>query len=239
MSQLGTSLSGWAEEFDLHTRSTSQVTLVGEAQDSEIYYLPNGKKCHICGQDGHLDQTWHRFANIMVGKLMLEKPTLAKQVVSANSTFITNAARKKSAHTSSNVRQVNTSFSPLYAHITSTGASMDASLISTIHHPNVAHETLVNKIPGGSSTGTLDHMVDHVQALIFYHFDLLIGTNYNHTLIEEINVNWNLGHLTPPAKVSTPVHVISSLCTTPTESGDVHFYDVLETEQVKHITTGW
>jgi hypothetical protein len=62
MSQLGTSLSGWAKELGLYTRMPSHVAFISETQDSTIHALPNGQKCCICGQDGHMDQC-HRFAN--------------------------------------------------------------------------------------------------------------------------------------------------------------------------------
>jgi hypothetical protein len=53
VSQLGTSLSAWADELGLHSRSASRVSFVGETLDSEIHALPNRQKCRLCGQDGH------------------------------------------------------------------------------------------------------------------------------------------------------------------------------------------
>jgi hypothetical protein len=107
MSQLGTSLSAWADELGLHSRSASRVSFVGETLHSEIHALPNGQKCRLCGQDGHLDQTCHRFANHVIGdKLMRDNTALAKQVVSTNSSFITNSTRNKVQCTTSTIRQL-------------------------------------------------------------------------------------------------------------------------------------
>jgi hypothetical protein len=107
MSQLGTSLTAWADELGLHSRTAPLVTFVGETQDSNIHALPNGKKCHLCGQHGHLDQTCHRFANHVIGdKFMRENTALAKQVVSTNLSLIPNSAPNKTPRTTLTVRQL-------------------------------------------------------------------------------------------------------------------------------------
>jgi hypothetical protein len=147
---------------------------------------------------------------------MRENVTLVKKVVSANSNFITSAVRTKAIHTSSTVRQVNTSFSPECTPASSISASMGVPMISIIHHPTVAHETFISKSHDGSSTGTVDYMVDYVQAIYFDPFNVSLGTKYNRTMIEEINVNWDVESLTSPVLVSAPAHVVSSLCTTST-----------------------
>jgi hypothetical protein len=107
MSQLVTSMSAWADELGMHSRSASRVSFVGETLDSEIHALPNGQKCRLCGQDGHLYQTCHQFSNHVIGdKLMRDNTALAKQVVSTNSSFITNSARNKAQRTTSTIRQL-------------------------------------------------------------------------------------------------------------------------------------
>jgi hypothetical protein len=79
MSQRGISLLEWADELGLHSRSASRVTFVGQTLDFEIHALPKGQKCRLCGQDGHLDQTCHRFANHVIGdKLMRDNAALEK-----------------------------------------------------------------------------------------------------------------------------------------------------------------
>jgi hypothetical protein len=50
MSQLGTSLSAWADELGLHSRSASRVSFVGETLDSEIHALPNGQNSVFVGK---------------------------------------------------------------------------------------------------------------------------------------------------------------------------------------------
>jgi hypothetical protein len=115
--------------------------------------------------------------NLVMGdKLMRENAALAKQFVSVNSTFITNAARNKSAHTLSAVRQVTTPPSKL-------SAPSYVPMISMIHNSMVAHETIDNESPGDSSTSTADCMVGYVQAMHLDPFNVSLGTNYNRTLL--------------------------------------------------------
>jgi hypothetical protein len=166
-------------------------------------------KNRLCGQDGHLDQTCHRFTNHVMGDKLMHA-TLVEQVVSDNSTFITIAARNKYVQTSSAVRQVTTSFSPDFSPTLSTSASVDVPMISMIHNPTVVHETHINESPDGSSTGTRGNVVYYVQAIHIVPFCVSLGTNYNRTLLRKINANWDVGSLTSPVQVSATAHVVSS-----------------------------
>jgi hypothetical protein len=222
MSQLGTSLSAWADELGLHSRSASRVTFVGETLDSEIHALPNGQKCRLCGQDGHLDQTCHRFANHVIGdKLMRDNAALAKQVVSANSSFITNSARNKAQRTTSTIRQLSAP---------SIDIGDTVGPVSMMEHPSVAHVTLANESLDDESTETIDRMVDHVQAVHLDPFDVSLGTIYNRSLLDEINANCDPA---PMANTASPSGTV------PTEPDGVLFYDAQDTVQVKDMPTDW
>jgi hypothetical protein len=215
MYQIGASLSGWAKELGLHSGALSRLNFVDEARNSEIYVLPNGHKHCLCGQDGQVDQTCHRFANHVIGDMIMrENTTFSKEVVIANSTFITNAPRNKSMHTSSAVRQV-TSSSTIAAPME---PPADAPLVSMISHPNVSHDTIAKYSNDDSSTDTVTRMVDYVQTIHLDPYDVLLGMDYNSNLLKEINANWDGGPLDSPAPVPTLTHVTSTSDAVPSPS---------------------
>jgi hypothetical protein len=117
---------------------------------------------------------------------MRNNTALAKQVVSTNSSFITNSARNKVQRTTSTIRQ-----------LSAPSLDIDDTIgpVSMMEHPSVAHVTLANESLDDESTENVDQMVDHVPAIHLDPFDVSLGTIYNRTLLDEINANWDLAHL--------------------------------------------
>jgi hypothetical protein len=88
-------------------------------------------------------------------------------------------------HTSSAVRQVTAWSTP------PDDAPASVPTIPMVCNPTVAHDTVANDSHDDSSTGSMDHIVDYVQVIQLNPFDISLGINYNRTLFEEVNVNWD------------------------------------------------
>jgi hypothetical protein len=88
-------------------------------------------------------------------------------------------------HTSSAVQQVTASSAA------PNDAPASVPTISMVCHPIVVHDTVANDSHDDSSTGSMDHIVDYVQAIHLNPFDVSLGINYNSTLLEKVNVNWD------------------------------------------------
>jgi hypothetical protein len=198
-----------------HARASAHARLC-------MLFLTNGQKCRLCGQDGHLDQTCHRLANHVIGdKLMWDNAALAKQVVSANSSFITNSTRNKAQRTTLTIRQ-------LYAPSLDIGDTVGP--VSMMENQSVVHVTLANESLDDESIETVDQMVDHVQAINLDPFYVSLGTIYNRSFLDEINTNWDPAHTAITASPSGTV---------PTEPDGVLFYDAQDTVEVKDMPTDW
>jgi hypothetical protein len=97
-------------------------------------------------------------------------------------------------------------------------------------HPTVAHVTVTNESPDNSLTKTIERMVDHVQAIHLDPFDVLLGTIYNRSLLDEINENWDIDPLTSDVSLSS---------TGTTETDGIRLYNAQYTDQVKDVPKDW
>jgi hypothetical protein len=106
-----------------------------------------------------------------------------------------------------------------------------------ICHPTVTHINIANDSHDDSSTGTVNHMVDYAQVIHLNHYNVSLGTNYNRTLLKEINANCDGAPSDSPAPLPALAHVAYSFSTAPAASDEGCFYDDMDTKQVKAMPT--
>jgi hypothetical protein len=152
---------------------------------------------------------------------MRDNTALAKQVVIKNSSFNTNSAQNKAQRTTSTIRQLSAP---------SLDINDTVGPVSMMEHPSVVHVTLDNESLDDESTETVYRMVDHMQAIHLDPFDVSLGTIYNHSLLDDINANWDLAPLANTASPSGRV---------PTEPDGLLFYNAQDNVQVKDMLTDW
>jgi hypothetical protein len=261
MSQLGTTLTSWANEMRLTENKTPQILHISQnmfndddsLDDPGIFALSEYLRHALGGRMGHDNTNYHKFMNHVIGyALMKAHPRETARIIRDNKQFITvgprgtprNVGECTNRHPPSAIWMVAT-VSEVPPDDMHTASDADAESESDAH--GVSFDTTVQmtridfddnqSVAFEESDGTLDY--DPVARITAYQ-DVIMGVYCDEHRIDRINKNWDeeLAATQEPgtwATASPPTEIMYEENVRNQDS--VGFYNVQEDPQEKDTPT--